>query len=76
MFGEWFREKRKALTVERCRVVPVGTDDLGDLLGISGQAVRAWESGETVPAEHRVPAIAAVLGVTEDEVRAALGVQP
>lgn len=72
MFGEWFRERRKALVVEKCRVVPVGTDDLGDLLGISGQAVRAWESGEAGPADHRIPAIAAVLGVGEDEVRAAL----
>ena len=36
---------------------------LGALFGISGQAVRKWLSGETLPSNARVPHIAEKLGV-------------
>ncbi len=36
---------------------------LGRLFGISGQAVRKWAEGETLPTSSRMPQVAAVLGV-------------
>lgn len=36
---------------------------LGDLFGVSGQAVRKWLEGQTLPTAARMPMIAAALGV-------------
>ena len=58
-FGEFIYNKRKNLGLTQ--------DDLGRKLGVTNKAVSKWETGETMPDINLLPNLAAVLGVTIDE---------
>lgn len=53
------RARRKALKMS--------LDELGARVGCSGVAVGMWERGETLPAADKLPALAAALGCSIDE---------
>lgn len=46
--------------------------DLSEVNGLSRASIHRWIAGKTTPHRFQHPAIAKALGVTEDEVRAAI----
>lgn len=61
----------RPITVEELVALAGGPSKLGSALGISRPAIHYWMKRKRVPAE-RVPAVAALTGVSRDRIRADL----
>lgn len=61
--GELFGKRLEKLRKQRSMTLA----QVADELGVSKPTVWAWEKGKARPVEERLPAIARVLGVPEDE---------
>lgn len=68
-----FRFSPKGLASHRKRL-GLSADDMGQLLGASGQAVYKWESGEARPRAASMPGIAAVRSLGRRDVAKILAV--
>ena len=66
------RFSSKGLTAQRKRL-GLSAGDMGLLLGVSGQTVYSWESGESRPRRQNMSAIAAVRKLGRKEASARLG---
>lgn len=53
--------------VERRKLLALTQEQLGARLGVSGQAVSKWETGESLPDILLLPKLCALLGYTVDE---------
>jgi len=58
------KQFRTRLTLARETVAGLNMSELGRRLGISAQAVQAWEVGKNIPRPKRIEEIAQVLGVS------------
>ena len=66
--GEVLRRFREALGLS--------SDELGQILGYSGSAIRHWESGRRKPAISDVQKLAATFGISLDDFLAGKPVRP
>ena len=48
------------------KVKGLSQEDLGDLLGVSFQAVSSWETGKFIPDSDHLPALAKALDISLD----------
>lgn len=61
----------KGLVSLRARL-GMSAEDLGRLLGVSGQSVYNWEKGKTTPRKEQLAALAGVRGIGKTEAKARL----
>ncbi len=64
-FAELVRERRSAAGLSQAR--------LGQMVGRAASTIRSWERGQTTPRGEVLDAVVAVLGVSDAELAAALG---
>jgi transcriptional regulator with XRE-family HTH domain len=58
------------LMVEQRKGLGLTQEDIAEEFGIDRSSVAAWETGKAVPDVRRIPKLAALLGLTADELLA------
>lgn len=69
------RFSAKGLASNRARL-GLSAAEFGQLIGVTGQSIYAWEAGRSLPRARQLAAIAALRGIGKKEVRARLAAAP